>query len=141
MSSQSRQFQRKILDAAQRDGYADLYWFAEGTLPPALRQSRFSDGHIPGCYPGKAVPVVAVAPDPEVSKAWAELLCALFQAFNPRIEFSPALTHLDSLIETGAQWYKWGELDVVCQWCGAVNVRYCCDEAMRAYDGDEAAGG
>lgn len=125
MTTQNRTFQRRILAEAQRDGYADLYWFIEMRLP--------GNRSAPAAYPGRLIPVVPVAPDPEQTRHWAHLLAELFASTNPAvIQFTPALTHVESLTVTGAAWYVYGNLDVVCPSCGAVNVRYCCDEAMKA---------
>ena len=58
MPSQTRTWQKEILDNAKRDGYAGLYWYVEGTLPLSERKSK--DGHFPAAWPGVWVPVVAV---------------------------------------------------------------------------------
>lgn len=116
MPTQSRTWQRRILAKAQRDGYADLFWYVEATAP-GLRV-------FPAAYPSRWVPVVPVAPDPAVSRRYADLLGEFFKLSNPpAITFVAALTHVESLEGTGCAWYVWTEdvaIDAICADCGAV---------------------
>jgi hypothetical protein len=115
MSTQSRTFQRRILEEARRDNYADLFWYVECS---AAGRRVF-----PAAYPGRLVPVVPVAPDPALTEHWAHLLAELFKASNPALLCSPALTSVEALTTTGAAWYEFGEvicLDAICYVCGTV---------------------
>lgn len=116
MPTQTRTWQRRILAKAQRDGYAGLFWYIEATAP-GLRV-------FPAAYPGRWVPVVPVAPDPDASRRYADMLGEFFRLSNPRaLTFVAALTHMESLEGTGCAWYVWTEdvvIDAVCTACGAV---------------------
>ena len=117
MTTQTRSFQRRVLDEARRDGYADLYWFIEMAWGGGQR-------HAPAAYPGRWVPVVPVAPNPDGSRRVADMLADLFRLSNPAlVSFAPALTHVESLQTTGCRWYEWTqdvEQDAVCEFCGCV---------------------
>lgn len=117
MASQSRTWQRKILDAAAADGYAGLYWYIE-------MEWAAGQHHAPAAYPGPWVPVVPVAPDPAGSGRIAGMLAHLFALSNSRgIAFAPALTSDEALQQTGCRWYIWTEdvtIDVICACCGEV---------------------
>jgi hypothetical protein len=122
MPSLSNTQQRAILRAAA-PGFAGLYWYAEAQLPVRLRQDKLSDGYFPGAFPGRHIPVIAVGPCAEVSRAWVELLCGLFWSYQPSFRFEPMLTSRELLVKTGAAWYEWGEpvcLDAICYACGQV---------------------
>lgn len=124
MPTQTRTWQRRILTAARADGYADLYWYIEATAPG--RQV------FPAAWPGAHIPVVPVAPDPEISRHYAHLLAELFAANNPpAVAFAPALTAAESLRDTGCAWYVWGSLDVVCECCAGVGWESCCCTPVR----------
>lgn len=116
MPTQSRTWQRRILAKAQRDGYVGLFWYIEATAP-GLRI-------FPAAYPGRWIPVVPVAPDPDASRRYVDMLGEFFRLSNPRaVTFVAALTHLESLENTGCAWYVWTEdveIDAVCCVCGAV---------------------
>lgn len=116
MPTQTKTLQRRVLEQAQRDGYADLYWYIEATAP-GLRI-------FPAAYPGRWIPVVPVAPDPAVSRRYADMLGEFFRLSNsPAVTFVAALTHLESLERTGCAWYLWDrdvEIDAVCADCGCV---------------------
>jgi hypothetical protein len=115
MGTQTRTFQRRVLEGAQRDGYAGLYWYVEMMLPGRVYASA--------AYPWLFVPVVPVAPDPEISRHWAHMLSELFKHDNPGVEFQPALTAIDVLQSVGLPWYEWGHpvtVDVVCAMCGGI---------------------
>lgn len=124
MTTQTKTLQKRILEAAKPEGYADLFWFVEASAPGHVR--------FPGAYPGRLIPVVEVAPDPEVTRHWAHLLAVLFSSTNPPIYvFAPALTSTEALRETGCQWYRWGEIDVICEVCGAVGWDSCSCQVVR----------
>jgi hypothetical protein len=117
MGTQTKTFQHRILDQARPDNYAGLYWFIEMRLG-ATR-------YVSACWPGRFVPVVPVAPDPEITRHWAHMLGELFQASGelPSIHFEPALTSVEALRDTGCYWYEFGDpvfADVVCRGCGCV---------------------
>ena len=126
MPSQTRTWQKEILDNAKRDGYAGLYWYVEGTLPLSERKSK--DGHFPAAWPGVWVPVVAVGPCAETSQHFAALMLEAFRVGNAgkRIEWGLALTTDGLLIQSNLQWYAWGETpadwrhDLICPRCGSV---------------------
>ena len=131
MPSLSNTQQREILVAAAPH-YAGLYWYAEARLPVRLRQDKFSDGYFPGAFPGRHIPVIPVGPDAQVSRAWVELLCGLFWSYQPAFEFAPMLTSIDLLTKTGARWYVWGDLDLVCPACAGVGWASCtCQPTIR----------
>lgn len=119
MSTQTRTWQRKILEQASRDNYAGLYWYIEWQLG--------YNNYASAAAPGKFVPVVPVGPDPETSRHWAHLLAELFRVSNPPgSSFEPALTSIEVLATV--PWYVWGEtpiVDVVCALCGSVEQVDC----------------
>lgn len=119
MSTQTRTWQNKVLDAARRDNYAGLFWYIEACLPGRV--------HLSAAHPSVFVPVVRVAPDPEISRHWAHLLAELFRAGNPpTVSYEPALTHSEALERV--PWYEWGDMpvvDVVCRCCGCVEQVDC----------------
>lgn len=116
MGTQTGKFKRKVLEGAAATGYAGLYWYIEMSLPGRVFASA--------AHPGKWVPVIPVAPDPEVTRHWAHMLAEMFKDSNPpTITFEPALTALDVMQSTGLPWYVYGDpvlVDVVCRACGAI---------------------
>jgi hypothetical protein len=134
LPSLSNTQQREILAAAAPD-YAGLYWYAEAQLPVRLRQDRFSDGYFPGAYPDRWIPVIPVPPDVRASREAVEFLCSIFWAYQPLFEFAPMLTSIDKLKATGAKWYVWGSLDVICPGCAAVGWDSCeCGPVVKVAD-------
>ncbi len=116
MATQTKAMQRKILDGAKAKGELDqLAWFVE---------MKMRLDHVGAAWPGNLVPVVPVGDDPEVSRAWAEILTALFEDANRGrgLEFTPALTTWD-VLNQGTPWYlfeAWAGADRVCPGCGAI---------------------
>lgn len=133
MATQTRTWQKKIIDGAIRLGELDrLFWFVEMTLTRAM-----GGGQAAACFPVRWVPVVAVGPDPEEQRHWTHLLLELFKTNNRGrgIEFDLALTDCDILQEY--RWYVYGEslppaADVVCEWCGEVFAPSLAHVCMRA---------
>lgn len=118
MPTQTRTEQRRILAAEQPNGWRDLVWFvtAKPTGQPAYAAA----------YPSTSIPVIAVAPDPEITRHWAHLLQELFRSAEPSWSFGVDLTNIRGLEQAGVKWYWWGELDQVCDGCGAVGWDSCC---------------
>lgn len=117
MATQTKTFQRKVLEQAQRDNYAGLWWYIEMRLG--------LNSYASACYPGPWVPVIEVAPDPEITRHWAHMLAELFKEGGnlPTVSFEPALTSTETLRDTGCYWYEWGDpvlVDAVCRGCGCV---------------------
>lgn len=117
MATQTRTWQRKTLEQFKANGYSGLYWYIEIRI--ALNR------YAPACYPGLYVPVVPVAPDPEITQHWAHLIAELFKDGNetPSIQFEPQLASTETLRDTGCWWYVFGErvtVDVVCRLCGCI---------------------
>lgn len=116
MPTQTKTWQRKILAAAQRDGYADLYWYIE-CVAPGRRI-------FPAAYPGRHIPLVPVGPDPEASRRIAGMVAHFFRLSNPpAFTYAEQLTDATALRDTGCLSYVWTEdveIDAVCTICGAV---------------------
>lgn len=121
MATQTRTYQRQFLEAAQRDGYAGLYWWIEATWGAGKQSS-------PVGYPGPWLPLVPVAPDPDASRRIAGMLAWLLKLAMPGCaghSFDVALTHDEALQATGCKWYLWHQdvaQDAICDYCGAVEV-------------------
>lgn len=121
MGSQSRSFQRRVVEAAQAQGLlGDLFWYVE----IEIGYGRYA----PACWPGVWVPVLPVGEDWEASSHVADVLAQIFAWHNAGrgLVFRAALTNGEALAESGATWYVWGEegppIDRVCGVCGAVTV-------------------
>lgn len=122
MGTQSRNFQRRVVEAATAQGkLGELFWYVE--IEIGYRR------HAPACWPGVWVPVMPVGADWEASSHVADVLAALFASQNAGrgLIFGVALTTEEALRESGAIWYVWGgedgpEVDRVCGECGAVQV-------------------
>lgn len=120
MTIQSRTEQRRILAAEQARGWHGLVWFVTAQPPGSPAYAA--------AYPGKAIPVVPVAPDPEISRHWVHLLQELFRSAEPGWAFGTSLTNAAGLERAGVVWYVFGETDDVCPACAAVNGGWeCCD--------------
>ena len=121
MSTQTRTWQRQVLDAARPHDYADLFWFVEARTPPSQGCVHFA-----AAYPGRWVPVVPVAPDPAATRPIADMLAHLFRLSNPpSMDWSPALADAESFAQLGCWWYIWSDdisIDAVCDRCGAVEA-------------------
>lgn len=114
---QSRTQQRKIIEAAMKDGTLDtLRWYmvidAPGnrTVPAAVNEW---------------VPVLRVAPDPEASQHVAHMMLELHRHYSPGLLLRLELTAVDLLDEAGVTYFEWGDVDLVCPECGAVGWESC----------------
>jgi hypothetical protein len=115
MPTQTRTEQRRILDAEQANGYADMFWYTAATPPGGETYAA--------AYPARAIPVIPVAPDPEITRHWAHLLQELFRSAEPGWAFETRLTNGAGLERAGVVWYEWGTevtADAVCADCGCV---------------------
>lgn len=133
MQTQTRTEQRRILAAEQATGWAGLVWFVAATPP--------GEDTYAAAFPARAIPVVPVGPDPEISRHWAHLLQELFRsAVGPDgagWAFETRLTNGAGLERAGVVWYEWGTLDVVCETCGAVGWESCgCESNVRVVCGE-----
>lgn len=122
MQMQTRAEQRRILEAERARGWAGLVWFVAATPPGGETYAA--------AYPARAIPVIPIAPDPEVTKHWAHVLQELFRhAVAPEgagWAFEVRITNAAGLERAGVIWYEWGSLDLVCPGCGAVGWESCC---------------
>ena len=116
MPTQSKTWQKKILSAAQRDGFRDLFWYIEATAPGRRI--------FPAAYPGRWIPLVPVGPEPDASRRIAGMVAHFFRLSNPpAMVFAEQLTDATALRDTGCLSYVWTEdvvIDAVCCQCGAV---------------------
>ena len=97
-----------------------LYWFVEVKLPGSKTRSGKPVLQA-ASWPKTWVPVIPVGDDPEISRCWAELLKALFEAGNRGTGCEHALALTDKGRLDGLEWYEWGDVwDCVCGECGAV---------------------
>ena len=120
MGTQSRSFQRKVIDGATAQGkLGELFWYVEIEI--------WYRRHAPASWPGLWVPVVPVGEDWEASSHVADVLAQVFASQNQGrgLIFGVALTNGEALRESGAVWYTWGEdgplVDRVCRNCGEVH--------------------
>lgn len=116
---------RLLAEAIAAGDLPNLYWFVEMRISPTLA----GDKHpvISACaWPAGWVPVVAVGPDPVVSRHWADILLECMKSGNRGrlIEFGLALTTTQRMAAGRFPAYAWGEVrwDCVCVACGAVWV-------------------
>ena len=116
---QSRTFQQKILTSAARDNFHGLHWYIEARVSHRLI--------VPVCWPAHWVPLIPVAPDPQITRHYAEILRALIISnSDPHgYEFNIALTHDEALQNLATQCYTYGELDHICPWCAVVGYGQC----------------
>ncbi len=118
MSTQTRSWQRKILQDAARIDYEGLYWYVEAS-------SNGNSIHRPGCYPKPFIPVLAVGPNEKASYNYASFLAWFFNTINPDRQwtFEPALITTELLDQNKLRWYDWLEdiwFDAICSKCGAI---------------------
>lgn len=118
MGTQTRTFQRKLLQSAAKIDYDGLYWYIEAS-------SRGNSIHRPGCYPKPYIPVISVGPCEKASYNYICFLAWFFNAMNTDRQwtFEPALTTTELLDQNKLQWYDWVEdvwIDAICVTCGAV---------------------
>lgn len=111
----------RILDGAKRVGELHLlYWMIEMKVSTSLTGGR-QPTLAAATYPHGWVPLVGVAPDPELTRHHAELLLTLIKDANRGrpIEFGLTLTAAD--IIAGQRTYQWGDpiWDCICVYCGA----------------------
>lgn len=100
MATQTKTWQRKILEQAKATGYRDLFWYIEFSWWQAGQR------HAPACHPGPWVPVVPVGPDPQASRNIADMLAHLFALSNEkRLTFAAALTSTEALAQTSCRHY------------------------------------
>lgn len=115
----------RLIDGARRAGHLDqLYWFVEMRVSPSLTGAK---GAIiaAATYPPGWTPIIPVAPDPQLSRHYAEMLMELLKRANRGrlIEFGLALTAAEIIAEEATMpTYEWGDAcwDCVCVFCGAV---------------------
>ena len=127
MPTQTRTFQRRVLDEAARRGELEqLVWFVE---------MKIRRDHAAAPWPGARVPVIPVGDDAEISRCYADVLTVIFEDGNrgAGLEFAPALTDRQTLAATGVDWYEWSDwaaADIVCPSCAAIGQDCIC-EAIR----------
>lgn len=114
---QSRKSQRKIIEAATKDGTIDtLYWYMvidcgwNKQIPAAINDW---------------VPVVKVAPDPAVTEHDAHLMLEIIRHYSPGMILRLELTARDILEDLDIRYFEFGDIDLVCPSCGAVGWESC----------------
>jgi hypothetical protein len=127
MPTQTSYFQQEIIqEARQSNTLGDLYWYIEAEFPKRMIPAGIRRRQ-PAQWPRGCIPVIPAAPDPDASRAWAELLAELFNLDNRGrgIVFAPALTSVGLL--DGLAWYEYGEplppieVDHICGTCGQIH--------------------
>lgn len=118
MGTQTKTFQRKLLQSASRIDYEGLYWYIEAS-------SAGNSVHRPGCYPKPYIPVVRVGPNEKASYNYISFLVWFFNMVNADRQwtFESALTTTELLDQNKLQWYDWVDdvwIDAICTECGAV---------------------
>lgn len=114
---QSKTAQRRIIEAAKADGSLDtLYWY----IVIGLQGNRTIQLAVNGW-----VPVLPVAPDPEVSQHIAHLMLEIHKQRFPGSDLRIELTVIDVLVNAGIQWYEWGTEDVICPECAGIGWQSC----------------
>lgn len=117
---QTRKQKERILAEAVKRGYINYYWFVR----IRYKMQEFAGGH-----PGSFVPVIPVAPDPEVTRHYAHMLLELFKmsAASARMELQVEITHKNNLEQAEIPWYEYGDnlcLDAICYNCAQVSQVY-----------------
>lgn len=116
---QTRTFQKRIVEQAQRDGtLGDLFWYVV-----ANRKGTASAV----AAPNDLVPIIWIAPDPVESRHYAEMMLEIIRSYN-RV--------LDLTLEIGVKsalhvvkWYEFGAIadwDHICPACGGINNSCVC---------------
>ena len=114
----NRTAQQQILAAATRDGSLPaLYWYPVDT-------SGRHDRAVTLGHAAPAIPVIPVAPDPEISRHHAHLLISLLEL--PGAAFALDLTTADLLNQVGVPWFVYGDHDHICPGCAAVGDHCIC---------------
>jgi hypothetical protein len=109
----NRTWQRKVLTAAAADGtLGELYWYPVEVSGRHDRAVTVGDA-------APAIPVIPVAPDPEISRHHAHLMIALMELRGAA--FALDLTTAALLDQVGVPWFVFGEHDHICPSCAAVN--------------------
>lgn len=113
--SQSRSWQRKVIESARAAGELDtLYYYIEMDVPGSTPRAVY--------YPIGFVPTICLSD--ENADQWSHILVETIKASNPGLNFRVMLTNNDLLTQTGVSWYQWGEqipqVDVICGVCGMV---------------------
>lgn len=112
----------RILDGARRVGELHLlYWMIEMKVSTSLTGGR-QPILAAATYPHGWIPLIPVAPDPDLTRHRAEILLTLIKDANRGrpIEFGLALTAED--IVAGQKHYQWGEprFDCICTHCATI---------------------
>lgn len=112
----------RILTGARHAGEMHLlYWMIEMKVSTSLTGGRHPT-LAAATYPAGWIPLIPVAPDPAISRHYAEILLTLIKDANHGrpIEFGLTLTATDMV--AGHRHYQWGDArwDCICTHCGAV---------------------
>jgi hypothetical protein len=133
-----KKLDRLIALATQAGDLPTLYWYVEAKVPGRMTTTGKPQLQA-ASWPDVWIPVLAVGPDPEISRHYIEILLEAFRASNSGqgIEFGLGLTAIDQL--DGKRCYEWGDAcwDCVCVVCGGVFQETTpaveiCDECWRA---------
>lgn len=131
---------KRIIAAASADGTLHtLAYYIQMRLPLALRPRPDAE-YLAATFPPGFVPIVPLAPDPEIAADYAYILEQLMWEANKQrgILFAYELTTFDLLEQAGHAYYTWGEeishrpIDWVCPICGQIeqvfagNKGQCC---------------
>ncbi|MCC6454474.1 MAG: hypothetical protein IT328_05985 [Caldilineaceae bacterium] len=115
---QNRSQQRRIIEAAIQAGELHtLYWY-----PVSDR----GGGRTEAVGVNEQIPVVRVAPDPEITQHDAHIMLELLKSKSPELLLHLELTAVDILEDGGFRYFEFGGSDLVCEWCGAVGWESCC---------------
>lgn len=117
---QNKTFQKRMLEGADKEGYAGYYWYVGARVPYTQRINKAQE-EVFVSYPPRLVPLIPVAPDPDATRRIAEMVRWLHRPYWPTDETAVGLIHEESL--TNIPWYIWSEpvtTDMVCGECGAV---------------------
>lgn len=118
--TQTRTWQRKLIQAAQANGNAhQLRWFVEMEARSGGKLVRQAV-----TYPHGWIPTVPVDENADV---WVHILVALLKAANPDKIFRAMLTDTIELEHLNLAYYTWGdtipEVDAICSICGMVGAQ------------------
>ncbi|MCC6454172.1 MAG: hypothetical protein IT328_04465 [Caldilineaceae bacterium] len=114
---QTRTQQRRIIEAATLDGSLDtLYWY-----PVSDR----GGGRTEAVGVNEQIPIVRVAPDPEITQHDAHIMLELFKQKSPELLLHLELTAIDILEEGGFKYFEFGTSDLICPMCAAVGWESC----------------
>lgn len=114
---QNRTQQRRIIEAAIRAGELHtLFWY-----PVSDR----GGGRTEAVGVNDQIPVVAVAPDPEITQHDAHIMLELFKSKSPELMLHLELTAVDILEDGRFRYFEFGHVDLVCPYCAAVGWESC----------------